>query len=269
MQSMARHAWVLVSDADTEPGVDYLRSLAAEIAYKRADFVHNLLVGVGEQRNSSALEALQMNLWVAPGVATSDLFAAHACVVGKSMLFRRARFEALGGWNKYKDLLSDDYLVGQDFQRAGLTVALSPYRLRVATSGRRLKDFWKRHVRWAQIRRSLTPAPFFLEPLVVTPLWIGALVLTASWGDASVTLSLAGAATIAVLGRYALDAWLIRKLRGDSLKPRYWFLMPVRDGLVLATWGYALCRRTVDWQGNMMRIRRGSRVVAKGDSASI
>ena len=69
----------------------------------------------------------------------------------------------------------------------------------------------------------------------------------------------AGAATLAVLGRYAFDVWLIRKLRGESLKARYWFLMPVRDGLVLATWGYALCRRTVDWQGNIMRIRRGSR----------
>jgi ceramide glucosyltransferase len=261
MQALGAHDWTLVSDADTAPGADYLRGLAAEVSHKNADFVHNLLVGVGEQGSSAALETLQMNLWVAPGVATADLFAAHACVVGKSMLFRRHQFEALGGWHRYKDLLSDDYLVGQDFQRAGLKVALSPYRVRVATSGRSLKDFWKRHIRWAQIRRSLTPGPFFLEPLLVTPLWIAALVLAASWGDATLTLSLAAFATTAVLGRYALDALLIRKLRGSWLKARHWYLMPLRDALVLGAWGYSLCRNTVDWQGNVMRIKRGSRVV--------
>ena len=263
----ARYDLLLISDGDARPGPDYLETIVSELG-EDVGLVHNFLYGAGEQRLGSVLEALHMNSFLSAALAGADIVG-HCCVVGKSMLFRKKHLEAFGGFAVVEDVLAEDYVLGQRFQRAGYAVKLSSYALPIVNPGRDLATFFNRQLRWAQMRRRVSLAAYLAEPFGNPIAWVLALyVVVLALGHSpsqfdvltwnGFDLSLNAFALAIISGKCTGDLILSRVLRGNLSACRHVLWIPIKDVLVSLTWLVGLFKRRVTWRGNVMWIGAGT-----------
>jgi len=251
----AKHAHWLVSDSNVRVGPRYLCELASELADPAVGLVHSLIAGTGDATLGARCENLHLNSFIAPGVAGAERVAGIPTVIGKSMLFRRADLEALGGFARVRDVLAEDYVLGRAFEADGWTVALSPHPVQAVNARWSLSRFIERHLRWGQMRWQISPATFLAEPLLNPTPWLMAASALAIIHARTVPLGLA------MLG-LGLELTLVdaamRALQGRGLGLRGAAALILKDLLVLGLWPLAMLKRTICWRGNEARIGAGS-----------
>jgi ceramide glucosyltransferase len=247
MSRSAKHESWLISDSNVRVGSDYLRATAA-VHQSDVGVVTNLFAGVGERSVGALFENLQLGTWIASGVAGSQVLAKRACVVGKSMLFRRSLLQRVGGWTRLADILAEDYVMGALAEAEGLRTVVAPHVITTVNRTWSLRLFVNRHLRWAQIRRRLCPAAYLAEPLLYPLPW---LLLLATAG--------APLAALAGLGlKVASDLTLGASLRGRAFGPSAILAIPCKDLLITAVWLVGAFRRRVNWRGHQLRIGDGT-----------
>ena len=254
----ARHEYLLISDSNVRAGPDYLRETAAELADPEVGLVTNVLVGEDAPGLGAALENLQLNSFVAGACSFARVICGRACVIGKSMLFRRRDLDRLGGFWAVRNVLAEDYVIGRSFELAGWKVALSPFLVAAVNRGWTVQRFANRHVRWAQMRRRLC-LPAYLGELLFNPvLWISVAACALAATRPGLDLRLAAVAATGVAVKCASDALLCRRLRGAPPRASEVLLIPVKDLAMAAIWLVGAFRRTVNWRGNKLWIDSGS-----------
>ena len=123
----------------------------------------NLFAGVGEMHAGAVLENLQLNGFIAGGVAGAAVLRV-TCVVGKSMLMPVRALEAIGGFAAVRNLLAEDQVIGVRVRKAGYSIRLSHHVIENVNRQRGFRWFLNRHSRWYKIRRQMALPAFLLEP---------------------------------------------------------------------------------------------------------
>src|SRR5204863_4203424 len=185
----------------------------AELADPAVGLVTNVVVGEGSGLGA-LLETLHLNSFVAAATSLARVAGGRACVIGKSMLLRRSDLDRLGGLREVRNVLAEDFVIGRLYELAGYRVALSPCLVRCVNDGWTVERFLNRHVRWAQMRRRISPFAYLAELLLNPILWIAlaTLSLWATGPGRDVRFVAIAAAGIAV--KCASDALLGRRLLG-------------------------------------------------------
>jgi ceramide glucosyltransferase len=254
---VARYEYVLVSDSNVSVEPDYLEHIGSEMGDPDVGLVSNIIVARGGESVGAQCENLHLNTVILGGVCIADL-GDRPCVVGKSMLMRKSELAELGGFESMRDILAEDYLLGQRYHEAGYRVVLSCYPISTVNKQLTFTRFLARHMRWAQLRRWCALGPFCGEPLLYATPWLTAPLL------AQESLSPSGwAYAFAMLVRIGSDGMLARSVTGSWPSITALALIPVKDTLLLGVWVIALCRRNVSWRGHQLRIGPGTRLSAR------
>jgi ceramide glucosyltransferase len=251
---IARYEYVLVSDSNISVEPDYLEHIGSEMSDPEVGLVSNIIVARGGQSIGAQCENLHLNTMILGGVCIADL-GERACVVGKSMLMRRSELAALGGFESMREILAEDYVLGQRYQEAGYRVLLSCHPICTVNKHLTFTRFLARHMRWAQLRRWCAIGPFCGEPLLYATPWLTAPLFVQE------SLSPSGwAYVVAMLVRIGSDGMLARSVTGSWPSIAALALIPVKDTLLLGVWVIAFCRRNVSWRGHQLRIGPGTRL---------
>lgn len=253
MEPYRKHGVILISDSNVRVRPSYLRETACYLADPAVGLVTNLFAGTEEDEFGSILENLQLNGFVAGGVAMASLMGA-TCVVGKSMLLPVRVLNEVGGFVGVRNLLAEDQVLGLRVRKAGYKIRLSHHVIDNVNSHRDLGWFLNRHSRWFKMRFHLATAAFLLEPFVN----LGTLgVVWALAGDTGIAWS--GLIVLGGLG-VARDAIQTYRLRGSFPRLRHLPLSFVKDLFLFPLWCDALVNRRVNWRGHRLLIGRLTRL---------
>jgi ceramide glucosyltransferase len=252
----ARHDILVVSDSNVRVPHDYLAGIAAHLEDARTGLVTHLVTGSGERTLGALLDALHLAGGVASGVAAAKRLLGHDIVVGKSMAFRRADLERLGGFAAAKDVLAEDYVLGRWVsQRLGKRVALAHVPVVNTMQQRTVAEFVSRYRRWAVLQRRIAGAPLHAAQIVLNPVALAAAATALAPGREAFALLAATCAT-----RAALDAACARHLRLGGFTWRQLLAVPLKDLLFATAWAHGLLRDEVVWRGKRLRVLAGTRL---------
>ncbi len=261
----ARYDTILISDSNVRASECYLSATTAELCDPKVGLVSNPIIGTGGATFGSSVENLQLNSYALQGIVLANFVGKHVCVVGKSMLLRRRALEEAGGFEKFADVLAEDYLIGRAVARAGWRVVTSPIAIQSVSNSGSLKTAWQRHLRWAQIRKNLGIGGYLFELVLSPNIWLTLAAIVAICSPFVHSMRCQTPALIGCAMAYALvclsEAISVRKWSGDNTPLAIGVLRAsVRQYLQLSWWLFAWCTNEVSWRGNKLHIGRGSRL---------
>ena len=253
MERRRKHDILLISDSNVRVRPSYLRETACYLAEPGVGLVSNIFAGVDEHQTGAVLENLQLNGFIAGGVAIASVLRV-TCVVGKSMLMPVTALEAAGGFAAVRNLLAEDQALGVRIRNAGYSIRLSHHVIDNVNQSRGFRWFLNRHSRWYKIRRQMALPAFLAEPF--TNLTAIGLVWALS-GDSG--FAWGGLFVLVGLGIFR-DAVSTYWLRGSIPKIRHLLFSPVKDLLLLPVWLDAVLSPRIHWRGHRFMIGRYTRL---------
>lgn len=255
--SAAKHDLVLQSDANVRVEPDYLRRVVSELIAEGGHLLSSMVVGVGERSVGAALHNLQLSAFIAPGCCLALRYFGIPCVIGKSMLLRRSDLADVGGIERVRDILAEDYVLGRLFQRAGKRVLLSTTTAENVNVDATIEHFLSRHLRWLKMRAAIH-VPGFVADLLANSTALSMLAFFTSGFDPFFGAIFAVHAALKGVG----DTYLLERTRGTPMRWRHRWVAPVRDVLMMAIWPYAAFSRSIEWRGARLRLGWSTRLRA-------
>jgi ceramide glucosyltransferase len=247
---------VVISDSNVAVPPGWLAELHDTfVSDPRHGLVMNLFVGRGEETVGATLENLHLAGPVAGSLAFCDRWLGRTDAVGKSMMFSRKTFAALGGLDSVSTVLAEDFVMGRMFASVGLKVVLAKTLVTNVTRTASTTRFLARQLRWNLIRSRMMGWLYPFEPLA-SPLLPALLSPLA--GELMPLFFLSGL-TLTLL-RDA-SQWLM--LRGSHGLLSALPLGPLKEVAITAIWAIAPFMRKVAWRGRVYRVGAGTRLFAE------
>ena len=244
----ARYDLLVVSDSDIRVGADYLRRVTAPLADPRVGMVTCPYRGVPAKGLPSLLEAL----WISTDFQVSVLVARLLGIqfaLGATMAFRRDDLDRIGGFAPLAAYLADDFWLGRKIHQLGRRIVLSDYVVETVLPPDHWRDSWRHRLRWGRTLRVCRTAGYagalitFAVPLAATGWWW-------AWPPAALAVAL----------RLVAGLWVGRRLLGDRLATRYFWLIPLADVASFAVWAASLFGNRVTWRGVPFRLHSDGRI---------
>lgn len=251
----ARHDILVVSDSNVQVEPNYLEEIAGYLENPKVGLVNHPVVGRGEQSFVARMESLHLSGTVGAGQIGAKVFAGKSLVVGKSIAIRREDLVALGGFETFKDILAEDYYMGQAVLALGKEVVIARSPIYNVLHRRTFRDFNRRYIRWSIMQRLAVGVGVHLSQTMLTPAFLAAVGFVLSPSLATFGL-LAGVA----VAKMVIDFVSVGQLSSTGLPLKTLLVLPVKDVCI----GWALMngfvRNSIEWRGNRRTVLEGTRL---------
>lgn len=247
----SKYPYILISDSNVMVDKNYLREIVRHMN-EDVGLVSNIIKGTGGNSIGSIFENLHLNSFIIGSVCFLDRFLKMPCVIGKSMLMRKKDLETIGGFKAVKDVLAEDYVIGERIHKIGKKVVLSNYAINNINEYWGIRRFLNRHTRWGKLRWKLGGIKYISE-LIGNPVFMSFIPMLL-WEISKTTFSFAlFVSLIKVIG----DLYLGKIIDSDS-NPMVYLLSPVKDIIIGLIWFVPILSNTVVWRGNRYIIGKDS-----------
>jgi ceramide glucosyltransferase len=249
MMSASAHDVLVMSDSDIGVTPTMLRTIAAEFQDPKLGVATCPYRAVAGPSFWSRLEAIGMNTDFLAGILVARMLEGMRFAVGPTIAARRQALESIGGFDRLKDYLAEDFVMGKFAAEAGHGVSLSSYVIEhhIGTS----PDFGHNaahRIRWTRSTRRSRPAGY-LGQLFTMPVPLALLVTAWNpwwWPVVLVTMAIRGVA-----------AWTVAELVLHA--GLNWLLLPLEDIAGFCFWVAGFFGNTITWRGRRYRLESDGR----------
>lgn len=256
MMAQAAHPLLVLSDSDIAVERDYLARLIAALDAPGVGAVSCLYRGRGDNGFWSRLGAAGLSWQFLPGAVFGVRFGLARPCMGSTIALRRETLDAIGGFERFADVLADDYAIGEAVHGLGLRVTVPPMLVTHASDEGSAGELWRHELRWGATVRDVVPAAY-VAGVIGMPLplaLLGALIHPGA-GDACLGAALIVRIVLALIAN-----------RVTGLRPGPLWILPLRDCLTFAVFITSLFVRSVDWRGAKLKIVGRGRVSTQAET---
>jgi len=243
MLAAAANDLVVMSDSDIRVTSELLRTIAAEFQDEHLGVATCPYRAVPGPSFWSRLEATGMNTDFWGGALVARMLEGMRFAVGPTIAARRGVLQSIGGFDRVKDYLAEDFVIGKFAAEAGHGVILSSYVIEHHIGSATLSQNVAHRLRWGRSTRRSRPAgyvgQFFTMPL---PLALLVCALSPAWWPV-----LPLALVVRALAAYAVSARVLRARLN-------WFLLPIEDLFGFSFWLAGFFGNTISWRGRRYRL---------------
>jgi ceramide glucosyltransferase len=238
MLKQAANDLVVMSDSDIGVTPDLLRTVAAEFQDERIGVATCPYRAVPGNSFWSRLESTSINTDFIAGILVARMLEGMKFAVGPTIVARRHVLQAIGGFDRLKEYLAEDFEMGKLAAEAGYGVILSSYVIEHHIGTSNLRQNAAHRLRWVRSTRRSRRAGYvgqlFTMPLpLAAALWV--------WNHAWWPLAVAAVA-LRVVGAYVGSANVLRARIN-------WLLLPIEDFIGFFFWIAGFFGRTISWRG--------------------
>jgi ceramide glucosyltransferase len=258
MLPLARHDVLVLSDSDMAVDPDYLTKLLGALEQPAIGAVTCLYAGRGDAGIWSRISAAAMTYTGLPNMVMALSTSIAQPCLGSTIAIRRETLTLIGGFERFADVLADDYAIGEAVADLGLKVAAPPLVLTHACAHRNLAELWHQHLRWSATIRGV--APLRHAGSGVTHALTFALLACPFLPLYGVILA-AAALTVRMMMALTVD-------RITGIQNRFIHLLPLADLLEFAAFVASFGARAIDWRGSQLTMTQKGRIAARNSSTS-
>jgi ceramide glucosyltransferase len=243
MLAAAANDLVVMSDSDIRVTSNLLQTVAAEFQDASLGVTTCPYRAVPGSSFWSRLEATGMNTDFWGSALVARMIEGMHFAVGPTIAARRRVLNAIGGFERMKDYLAEDFVMGKFAADAGHGVILSSYVIEHHIGSATLGENIEHRQRWTRSTRRSRPAGY-VGQLFTMPLPLALLVCAVApawWPVLPLTLLVRSAAA------YVVSARVLRARIN-------WLLLPVEDLLGFFFWIAGFFGNTISWRGRRYRL---------------
>jgi ceramide glucosyltransferase len=248
MLEAAANDVLVMSDSDIRVTPDLLRTVAAEFADRKVGVATCPYRAVAGGSLWSRLEAVGMNTDFIAGILMARMIEGMRFAVGPTIVARRSVLRSMGGFDRLKDYLAEDFVLGKFAAEAGHGVILSSYVIEHHIGSADASHNAAHRLRWARSTRRSRPRGYVGQ--IFTMPFPLALLLTAlhpAWWPVLACVFAVRAGAAWVVATRVLDAKV------------EWWLLPFEDVISFCFWIAGFFGNTIVWRGRRYRLKRDGR----------
>src|SRR5258708_5013797 len=243
MVSTAANDLLVMSDSDIRVDPSLLRTIAAEFQDAALGVATCPYRAVPGASFWSRLEATGMNTDFWASALVARMIEGMRFAVGPTIVARRRVLHAIGGFERVKDYLAEDFVIGKFAPDAGHGVILYSHVIEHHIGSATLHENIEHRLRWTRSTRRSRPAGY-VGQIFTMPIPLALLVcavVPAWWPVLPVAFFVRAAAA------YVVSARMLRARIN-------WLLLPVEDLLGFAFWIAGFFGNTISWRGRRYRL---------------
>jgi ceramide glucosyltransferase len=248
MLAAANNDLVVMSDSDIRIDRHLLRTVATEFRDPHLGIATCPYRAVAGPSFWSRIEAIGMNTDFLAGILVARMLEGMQFAVGPTIAARRSALASIGGFNRLKDYLAEDFVMGKFAAEAGHGVILSSAVVEHHIGSTDFTHNAAHRLRWTRSTRRSRPwgyaGQLFTMPL---PLAIALVAADVSYWPYAVA-----AIGVRLIAAYVISARVLNARLN-------WMLLPIEDLAVFFFWVAGFFGKTIIWRGRRYKLHSDGR----------